>query len=744
MNLEELRENNRKKLQEPNRQQLEIINFNENRNVGIIAGPGSGKTFVIIEKIRFYLSNKIEPRKILLVTYTNRGIIEIKQRINKFVKAKREFEYAGTLHSICKKFLEREFKFELSELLNWKFNKLIIQSMEDKYFFLREEIPKQINEIFLGQGEEESDQSVKISRDIAAEIFEIVLEETENALSRNKIENYLNSGFKLKTEEYQWFSPRLLMKIKRFSFPIEKIQKVLKNVFNNYQKKLDEKKLFDFDDLIIYFHYLVSRNPIKKEIISSKFEKILVDEFQDMNFLQLLIIAEISNNKKNILFVGDPNQAIYGFQGAYPEIFNYFKTNIDLTTIFFNLSQNYRSTKNILDFSHKLITKNDQKGIFNQMFTENESGKKVNLLVNSKRGGLMNRVYSIIKNLEADGVDLNQIAIISRTHMETKYLRRWFMKKGLKFLDFNFSKYIFWNYESYFLICLISLRFSGSSFAIKFILEFYFKKWEIPEYFLQQIEDYSPDVEKALNDLTSSNFENKWTSPEDKGSIAKIRKLWRLIKEELRKNKQQGRNEEVDYVNNHFEKIINSQDELKEWIKEHINSPLQKEIQQKKWVCIDNISQFYKVMSFYSNSNVFKLQEIVETLLVYVKHFVSHVTESSYLNFSTVHGAKGCEFDYVFILNLIENKFPKHYAQTQQDLEEERRVLFVGMTRAKKELWLVSDLPTKNLALKGKDLKSFPKVSKFLTELECFRPDNRDIKILTNLTNDIPLEAFYL
>ncbi|KMZ96331.1 hypothetical protein PVNG_02469 [Plasmodium vivax North Korean] len=270
--------------------QLNAIRFSERRNVGIIAGPGSGKTFVIIERIRFYLSRRIEPRKILLVTYTNRGIIEIKKRISKFVRAKKEFEYAGTLHALCKKFLEEELRGEFEELIGIKVNK-------------------------------------KIGR---------------------------------------------LVWLKK-----EKVARILKEVFLSYQNSLEKREMFDFDDLIIYFHYLTYRGGKSRRLIQNKFEQILVDEFQDMNFLQLLIISEISGSKRNIFFVGDPNQAIYGFQGAYPEIFRYFKTHIDPTTVFFNLSQNYRSSQNIIDLSHKLITHNPQKDILNKMFTENDKGPLV-------------------------------------------------------------------------------------------------------------------------------------------------------------------------------------------------------------------------------------------------------------------------------------------------------------------------------------------------------------------------------
>ena len=178
--------------QTPNQQQLDVITFNEKKNVGIIAGPGSGKTFVIIEKIGFYLSQKIEPRKILLVTYTNRGIIEIKKRINKFVKAKREFEYAGTLHSICKKFLETELNQDLSKLLKQEINRLSIFEGRERFFFLEEEIRKQTEKIVQDGGEE-----------LKQYIYEIVLEETENSISRNKIENYLNNNFQLKVAKYE-------------------------------------------------------------------------------------------------------------------------------------------------------------------------------------------------------------------------------------------------------------------------------------------------------------------------------------------------------------------------------------------------------------------------------------------------------------------------------------------------------------------------------------------------------------
>lgn len=713
--------------QTPNQQQLNAIRFNEKKNVGIIAGPGSGKTFVIIEKIGFYLSQKIEPRKILLVTYTNRGIIEIKKRINKFVKAKREFEYAGTLHSICKKFLETELKKDLSKLLKLEINRLSILEGRERFFFLEEEIRKQV-EIVCGDD---------IDNLFKQYIHEIVLEETENSISRNKIENYLSNNFQLKVLKYDWFSSRLNKKTEKLnSFQKDKVIKVLKNVFHFYQEYLDKKEMFDFDDLIIYFHYILDHNPAKKELIQSKFEKILVDEFQDMNFLQLIIIAQISGSKKNIFFVGDPNQAIYGFQGAYPEIFNYFKTNIDLSTKFFNLSQNYRSTQNILELSQKLISKNNQKDIFNEMHTNNEIGDKVRWLINDKQGGVTKQLYSIIRNMESKGINLNQIAIISRTHLETKNLRKRFWSKGIKFLDFNFSKHIAWNYESYFLVCLLSLKFRFDPFAVKYIVEFWFRREEMPDYFYEQIEEYSENLIKSLNYLTSSNFENRWTSEEDKKWIKKIKDFWRLLKAEY-KNSDSREDRNIE-----SKTIIINQEGLAEWIKENLNQQLVKIIAGQKHQAIRNISHFYRVMTYYSNQSTFCLRELFELLLAYVKHFVSHTTEDQYLNFSTVHSAKGCEFDYVFILNLVEGKFPKHYADTLQDIEEERRILFVGITRAKKELYIVSDLHMHHKTLQHIPNRLFsfrdriPKVSKFLKELDFLNSKNNGINVLSNLSQD--------
>ncbi|AHC39894.1 DNA helicase II [Mycoplasma ovis str. Michigan] len=712
--------------QTPNQQQLNVIRFNENKNVGIIAGPGSGKTFVIIEKIGFYLSQKIEPRKILLVTYTNRGIIEIKKRINRFVKAKREFEFAGTLHSICKKFLETELKKELSKLLKKEINRLSIFEGRERYFFLESEVKQQVDIVF---GE---DYNALLSE----YIYEIVLEETENSISRNKIENYLNNDFQLKVFKYDWFSSRLNKKTEKISsFEKGKVIQVLKNTFFLYQEYLDKKEMFDFDDLIIYFHYILDHNPAKKKFIQGQFEKILVDEFQDMNFLQLLIIAQISGSKKNIFFVGDPNQAIYGFQGAYPEIFKYFKTNIDLTTKFFNLSQNYRSTQNILDLSQKLISKNNQKDILNEMHTKNEIGDKIQWLVNDKQGGVTKTIFSIIRNLESRGVNLNQIAIISRTHLETKNLRKKFWSKGVKFLDFNFSKHIAWNYESYFLVCLLSLKFKFDPFAIKYIVEFWFQREEMPDYFYEQIEDHSNDLISSLNSLTSSNFEDRWTSEEDKKWIKKIKNFWKLLKSEYRQSSYKEDQKESRQT------IIVSRESLEEWIKKTLNPKLTRYISNQKYQAIKNIVHFYRVMSYYSGQTTFCLRELFELLLAYVKHFVSHVTEDQYLNFSTVHSAKGCEFDYVFILNLVEGKFPKHYANTLQDIEEERRILFVGITRAKKELYIVSDLYISNKSLPSRaGLNSFkekvPRVSNFLRELDFLNSKNEEISVLNNLSNE--------
>ncbi|CCE66691.1 ATP-dependent helicase [Candidatus Mycoplasma haematominutum] len=706
--------------QVPNEQQLNAINFDERQNVGIIAGPGSGKTFVIIEKIRFYLAQKIEPRKILLVTYTNRGIVEIKARIDKFVKARREFEYAGTLHSICKKFLEEEFKNDLSRLLRQEINRLSIWDGPEKNSFLNSEIERQIKIFFPGASEETENS-----------IHEIVKEETENALSRNKIENYLNNNFQLKVKKYEWFSSRLNKKIEeRYNFCRDKIAGILRSIFLEYQNHLDKREMFDFDDLIIYFHYLVHKSVKRKKIVQSRFEKILVDEFQDMNFLQLLIISEISGFKKNIFFVGDPNQAIYGFQGAYPEIFNYFKTNIDISTVFFNLSQNYRSTQNILNISQQLITKNDQKDIFNEMFTLNEGGDKIHWLVSDKPGGANKQIYEMIKKLESEGVDLNKIAIISRTHLETKSLRKRLWSKGLKILDFNFSKHISWNNESYFLICYISLKFKKDPFAVKYISRSFFEKYEIPDYLRDQIEEYSSNTIESIQHCLKTNFGNKWVSPEDKKNISKIRQLWNLIRYEFREGQKYKKT------------IISNKESLMDWIKNNSKSDLTKLITSQKYIAIQNIIHFYTILTFYSGQQSFNVKKIFDLLLAYVKHFVGHTTETQYLNISTVHGAKGCEFDYVFILNLREGKFPKHYARTLQDIEEERRILFVGMTRAKKQLFLVSDLYStrrnsqfNNAALRIKSVSAEPKISQFLKELNFLNPKNEEINVWSNLSN---------
>ncbi|AFO51773.1 DNA helicase, UvrD type [Candidatus Mycoplasma haematolamae str. Purdue] len=711
-----------------NETQREIIEYSEKRNVGILAGPGSGKTFVIIERIKHYLSKRrVAPERIMIVTYTNRAIIEIKKRINLF-EHKYEFKYSGTLHSICKKFLEgSRLRGELQRL---------IARLTDSEIELKATLP-----IF---GENEHQQFCRAEvEDYVAEKFPdwaldkrrekvigLLLKELREGISRNKVNNYLrDSKFELHKTDYV---PRIEFdrEVRKLKFVKRReLIAILKKVFEKYQAKLKADLKFDHDDLLIYFHYLVwNLTPLrKKELIQSEFDEILVDEFQDMNLLQLLIVREFSGDKKNIFFVGDPNQSIYAFQGAYPEIFNYFREQ-DPETKFFKLTQNYRSTKSILELSEQLIKKNKKKGVLEElsthkMFTNSEEGERIFWLVTDRWGGPCSSIYNIVLRLEELGAKRNQIAILSRTYSDAKDIRSFFRNKGINYIDFNFWKNnTDWLAESYYLACFLSLRFMQSDFAIHYLFEKYLE-WRdqeevMPDYFMKEIESYSASLVDHLDWLCSEGLSLKYSSDSDLKNIEKIRGFWREVKAEL----SHPDSEEAG------KKFIVDSRELKKYIKGLGANKILEVVKDRHKESISDICNFFAVMT--RESSGMRLDESIKLLHAYVRHFVEHTLEEDYLTFSTIHSAKGCEWDYVFVLNLREGKLPIFHAQTKEEIEEERRVLFVGMTRAKKELYLVSDLGFFNSSKSNKN--ALTSYSSFLKELK-FGRSNPKIVLLSDL-----------
>nr|WP_237710399.1 ATP-dependent helicase [Candidatus Mycoplasma haematolamae] len=705
-------------MREPDLAQKEIIEFSEKRNVGVIAGPGSGKTFTTIQRICHLLKKGVDPKKIMIVTYTNRAILEIQQRINKQFKEKKDFGYSGTLHSICKDFLERELKKQLEELLGFSVEgKLQIIDESEIYRFCTEELKKEINPdnpSFRACSSEE----IRKKQDILAS-------ELREGISRNKLESYVANKYSLEIKGYE--------KIYSESKGIREYQSTLDHVYQSYQDFLRDEKKFDHSDLIIYFHYLVHRlDPKEKErLVCSKIDQILVDEFQDMNFLQLQIIREFSGNNKNIFFVGDPNQAIYSFQGAFPAIFNYFHQS-DPEAKFFKLTQNYRSTKQIVKLALKLMDSQPQEGILKElssqkMFTDNEEGEKVSWIVTDRSGGATDEIYLTIKELRSKGVNLNQIAVISRAASDTRRLRNIFWQRGIKNIDFLFSKNVDWPSEYFFLTCFLYWKMKRDPFSLRYMLQYLLNREEANYYLLEDIESLEGDIPQQVEELLSTNFGNRYTSAQDELIIQKLQDLWVELKKEA---------DSFEVPLRELERTTPTKKQFEEFLEEHTTSKVLEFLGDRS-KAIKAIVEFQGKLNWSSENSVYySTSEIFETLLAYIKYLVTHITDRDFLNFSTIHSCKGCEFDYVFVLNLREERFPIRHAKTDEEIAEERRALYVGMTRAKKELYLVSDLYVYKPVWESTSAQKFKtggtKYSRFLKELG-FNEGNPEINYLSNL-----------
>ena len=350
----------------------------------VVAGAGSGKTKVLTSRLAYIVEQKKAwPNQILCVTFTNKAAKEMRDRVNKMLSGKiNSLSWLGTFHAISVKFLRRH-----AEAIGLKSNFTILDTDDQK---------KLVRNISKG----ENIDSKKISPQ-----FILAL-----------IDQWKNKG--LLPEDVK------LSKKSIFENQILKVYKI-------YQNKIKDLNSCDFGDLILYCVKLFEKNPEIRKTYTNNFKYILVDEYQDTNFIQNKWLSLIVNEKKNICCVGDDDQSIYSWRGA--EIKNFLSFDkVYPNCKIFRLEQNYRSTKNILDTASHLISHNKDR-LGKKLWTNGDKGDlvKLNCYKNGKEEarGVGNIIEEIIKKSNS----LNNIAILVRAIYQTREFEERFLKIGINY-----------------------------------------------------------------------------------------------------------------------------------------------------------------------------------------------------------------------------------------------------------------------------------------------------------------------
>ena len=577
----------------------------------IVAGAGSGKTKVLTSRIVHIIrEKKAYPNQILSVTFTNKAAKEMQNRVSYILKKEAiGLSWLGTFHSISAKLLRKH-----AQAVNLHSNFSII---------------------------DQNDQVRLIKNICKAENIDIKKISPKYILTI--IDKWKNKG---------WYPDQVIIKKK------DLLEKGFLSIYKIYQQKLIDLNACDFSDLILHCVKIFEKYPDIIELYSKNFKYILVDEYQDTNFIQNKWLNYLAKHNKNICCVGDDDQSIYSWRGAEIKNFLDFDKIYENTKII-RLEKNYRSTQNILSVASQLI-KNNQSRVGKNLYTNGEEGELVSL--NCFRSGkdeaigLGDQIEKLKKNYP-----LNNVAILVRAIFQTREFEERFLKIGLPYRIIGGTKfyeraeikdcvaYLKIVYQSQddlsFERVINNPKRSIGDTTIKQINEFAKKNkcsLEIASKKLIEKNLIKPKTKIGLNSFL--NFTNKWRNDFNVKKIGHI-KLLQIILDE-----------------SGYSEMLKSKKDL-----ENENR-------------LENIKELLNAMKEFDNLDSFLDHVALATS-------IDQDWKGQKVNLMTMHASKGLEFDVIFLPGWEEGLFPHQKSieeKGENGLEEERRLAYVGITRAKK------------------------------------------------------------
>lgn len=603
----------------------------------IIAGAGSGKTKVLTYKIAYLLERGVKPSSILALTFTNKASKEMKERIAALVGKEKSIRlWMGTFHSIFIRFLR-----QYADKIGYPPSFTVYDSSDT-----RSAIKVCIKELQL-------DEKVYKPADVQSRI----------SYAKNNLVTataYMNNAVAVQND--------MAAKKGRIC-----------DIYLRYAEKCKASGVMDFDDILLNMNILLRDHPQVCEELAGCFRYILVDEYQDTNYAQYLIVKKLSASHRNISVVGDDSQSIYGFRGArIQNILNFRKDYPDAKE--FKLEQNYRSTRTIVDAANSVISKNRNR-LPKTCFSQGAQGEKIEVIkafTEQEEGSLI--AASIAKRIYTDKVSYDSFAVLYRTNAQSRVIEEMLRKRNLP-------------YKIY----------AGHSFyeraEVKDLLA-YFRLLVNPgddEAFRRAINTpargigdtslkYLADTAKAENcSLWRGLFSDKCEQFGLKAAaLNKMRAFANMIQSiRLKVESQDAYSIAVE--------VVNASGLIASYKQENTI-----EAQAR----VENIEELLNSVHEYVEEQTAEAEEMGETgVLVTLGSYLENVAlisdldvaedkkdDGNRISLMTVHSSKGLEFPYVYIIGMEENLFPSVGAVSEADVEEERRLFYVAMTRAEKGL----------------------------------------------------------
>lgn len=608
----------------------------------VLAGAGSGKTRVLTYRIAYMLAKNVNPYRILALTFTNKAAAEMRARIVSLVGGDvAKAVTMGTFHSVFYRILRAE-----ADKLGFSHNLTVYDTDDSKS--LIKNIVKDMN----------------LDPKVYAPNF--ILNRISMAKSSLLSAQEYSENQEITAADAASGRPHI------------------HQIFERYNARLRNADAMDFDDLLYYMNVLLRDFPDMLYKYQNRYNYILVDEYQDTNFAQYLIVKKLSALNQNICVVGDDAQSIYGFRGADIQNILNFRRDYPAAKIY-KLEQNYRSTQNIVNAANAIIKYNKDQ-MPKDVWTDNEVGPKINLIRsnsdNDEAFAVANAIFEIKMNEHADN---RQFAILYRTNVQSRTLEEALVKRHIPYKIFG-----------------------GLSFykrkEIKDILAYF--RLTINHYDEESLRRVINYPMRGIGDTTVSriaataqennchfwdvvNFPQKYGLPVTGAIMTKLVEFADMIK---------GFTAQL--------KTVDAYELGKDIaIKSGIAKLLKDNTDEKERV--DHLEELLDSMKGFTekepeSSFDERTGELIEDYFPSLDHFLESIAllsddeennsseeEEDKVKLMTIHSAKGLEFDHVFITGLEENLFPSSMcANSRQEMEEERRLFYVALTRARKSVTL--------------------------------------------------------
>ena len=439
-------------------------------------------------------------------------------------------------------------------------------------------------------------------------------------------------------------------------FANSEYEEIVLEVFRKYEQKILKNNSMDFDDLLLLPIKLFKKYPDVLEKYQERFKYILVDEYQDTNEAQYILIKMLSKKYKNICVVGDLDQSIYGFRGAnFRNILNFEKDYPEAKVVL--LEENYRSTGNILNVANDIIKHNKQRKDKN-LWTKNDSGPKIRYHRAYDEKDEANYVMEEIKKLIISGEEKSNIAVLYRTNAQSRNMEEALLRENIPYKVVG-SFYFYNRKEIKDLISYLKLIYNSND-----------------DVSLMRI------INVPKRQIGPKTIENLATKALDKGVS---------LYEAIESGKELEFKKLIERLKKESENI--SLTELVELIL--TESGIRKELENSKTIDgeirLENLEEFKSITkNFEENNGVISLEEFLLEISL-VSDMEEHKNNNDVVTLMTIHSAKGLEFDHVFIIGLEEGLFPhSNCLDSPDEIEEERRLCYVAVTRARKTLTLVN------------------------------------------------------